>query len=190
MMSEEGRSSLSRRQQLQRRKTCVRMCTLMTFFILLVLVLSFYVFTRYMNEIVADVERVRLGRNSTCMSAEHAGHEGVPLIITTDPHVAMYAPMLYQVFGDTKTTSEMAQTPARCKRDPYKIERQRYEKTTVIYTPVPHRPLQVHDIAGMTIGLNRTMQTFSDLTSYCLQHMFEFMEESNKCNNLRAHNEL
>lgn len=189
-MPEERRSAYSRRQQLQRRRTCVRMCMLMTFFVLVVASASLYVFTRYMNDIVADVDRVRLGRNSTCISAEHAGHEGVPLIITSEPHVAMYAPIKYQDFGETKTTSEMAQTPARCKREPYKIERQRYEKTTVIYTPVPLKEIQLADVAAMTIGFNRTMETFSGLTAFCLQHMFEFMEESNKCNSLQSHSEL
>lgn len=189
-MTEEGRSAVSQRQQLQRRLACVRMTIFMALFIVATMVASLYVFTQYMKDIIADVDRVRMARNSTCMSAEHAGHEGVPLVITSDPHIAMYAPVKFQVFGDTKLTSEMAQTPLRCNREPYKIDRQRHAKTTVIYTPVPMNNITINDIAALTIGLNRTMQTFSDLTSYCLQHMFEFMEESNKCNTLKAYMEL
>ena len=92
-----------------------------------------------------------------------------------------------QVFGKETTTQELAQPPTHCAgakaaQGAYTIKRVRYDRVTVVYTPV--------NTTDITWPLRTMMpmiamtRTFNDTVAFCIQHIIEVLDHPNPCVNL------
>jgi hypothetical protein len=129
-------------------------------------------------------------RESICLSSLHVGRTDYRMILLAEMHnetsLALLNPSIFQSFGKTIKTQELAHPPTQCyttRKKAYSIHRERRESVSVTFTTVnASNPLWPAKTLIPTL-IKQTM-TFNGLRSYCIQHMMELFALKNACDEL------
>ena len=133
-------------------------------------------------------------RESICLSSMHVGRTDYKIILLAErenePALALLNPSIFQAFGKTTRTQELAHPPTQCyttRKKAYSIHRERRESVSVTFTSMNSTNI-FWPAQTLIPPLTKQTRTFSGLRSYCIQHMMELFELSNACDELSDDN--
>lgn len=129
-------------------------------------------------------------RDSICLSSLHVGRTDYRIVVLSElpnePGLVLMNPSIYQLFGKTTRTQELAHPPTQCyttRKKAYSIHRDRRESISMTFMHVnTSNPLwPSHTLVP---SLTKVTKTFNGMRSYCLQHVMELFNLQNVCDEL------
>lgn len=143
---------------------------------------------------IETIETTMRDRDSICLSSLHVGRTDFRIIVLAEmekqPSVALLNPSIFQSFGKTTRTQELAHPPTQCyttRKKAYSIHRERRESVSVTFTTV-NASHWTWPAQTLIPSLTKTTRTFTGLRSYCIQHMMELFYMHNVCDELSDDN--